>query len=169
MRTEMPDFDDIEDAENLEEQPERGSRKFVRDLENKVDSERELRKAAEAKAAAGEQAQRELAFVKAGIDTDKGGGKLLFKSYDGEMTADAIRKAAEEYDIIPTSQQESVKEELAGLQGIEQAGSNASAPTPPDLISQIRGAKSPQEAIELARKAGSVISTEEPGEFFDPR
>lgn len=64
----------------------------------------ELRAAAErGKAAAGEAAaaKRELAFVKAGIDTDAGVGKLLFESYQGEPTKEAVLAAASAYGIAP--------------------------------------------------------------------
>jgi len=46
-------------------------------------------------------ARCELAFVRAGIDTDKGPGKLLFQSYQGEPTAEAVLAAAKEYGIEP--------------------------------------------------------------------
>lgn len=51
-------------------------------------------------------ARRELAFLKAGIDTDAGPGKLLFKSFDGEPTKDAVLAAAAEYGITPTTGQQ---------------------------------------------------------------
>lgn len=63
------------------------------------------RKADEASAAKREAdaAKRELAFVRAGIDTENGPGKLLFKSYDGELTKEAVEAAAAEYGITPAS------------------------------------------------------------------
>lgn len=50
-----------------------------------------------------EQARRELAFAKAGIDTDSGVGKLLFQSYQGDPSKDAVLAAAAEYGINPTT------------------------------------------------------------------
>lgn len=44
-------------------------------------------------------AQRDLAFIRAGIDTESGPGKLLAKSYDGELDPEAITQFAEEYGI----------------------------------------------------------------------
>lgn len=44
--------------------------------------------------------RRELAFTKAGIDTTKGPGALLFKSYDGEASEEAVKAAALEYGVI---------------------------------------------------------------------
>ena len=39
-------------------------------------------------------ASRELAFVKAGIDTENGVGKLLAKTYDGELDPEAGKQFA---------------------------------------------------------------------------
>lgn len=47
-------------------------------------------------------ARRELAFAKAGIDTDTGVGKLLFQSYQGDASKDAVLAAAAEYGITFT-------------------------------------------------------------------
>jgi hypothetical protein len=56
---------------------------------------RRSRRTAEAEAA-----KRELAFLKAGIDLDSPGGKLLAKAYDGAPTVEAIKAAAVEYGVI---------------------------------------------------------------------
>lgn len=50
-----------------------------------------------------EAARRELAFAKAGIDTDSGVGKLLFSSYTGEPSKEAVLAAAAEYGITPAT------------------------------------------------------------------
>jgi len=44
-------------------------------------------------------AQRELAFMRAGIDTTKGVGKLLAKTYDGDLDPEEIQAFAQEYGI----------------------------------------------------------------------
>lgn len=44
-------------------------------------------------------ASRELAFVKAGVDTENGVGKLLAKTYDGDLDPEAIKAYAQEYGI----------------------------------------------------------------------
>lgn len=63
---------------------------------NDSDSLKQLRQAAEA----GRKAQREVAFLKAGVDTDSPIGKLLFKSYDGELDVEAIKASALEVGAI---------------------------------------------------------------------
>lgn len=54
-------------------------------------------KAAKREAAA---AQRELALVKAGIDTDTPLGKMFSTAYDGDLTSDAIKAAAAEVGLV---------------------------------------------------------------------
>ena len=44
--------------------------------------------------------KREMAFMKAGVDTDSKAGQLLFKAYDGELNTDSIK--AEWQELAPT-------------------------------------------------------------------
>jgi hypothetical protein len=80
-----------------------------------ADHLRELRDAAErgknaqAEAAA---ARKELAFVKAGIDTDAGVGKLLLQQFDGEPTKEAVLAAAAEYGITVGAPAETPQQEI---------------------------------------------------------
>ena len=48
-----------------------------------------------------DQLKREMAFMKAGVDTDSKAGQLLFKAYDGELETEAIQ--AEWQELVPTS------------------------------------------------------------------
>lgn len=48
-------------------------------------------------------ARRELAFVKAGIPTDSGPGKLLAETFKGEPTAEAVMAHAQAYGISLTA------------------------------------------------------------------
>jgi hypothetical protein len=43
--------------------------------------------------------KREMAFLKAGVDTDTKAGQLLFKAYDGELETEAIQ--AEWQELVP--------------------------------------------------------------------
>ena len=64
---------------------------------------KELREAADrGKKASQEldQMKREMAFLKAGVDTDSKAGQLLFKAYDGDLETDLIRIEAEELGIL---------------------------------------------------------------------
>jgi len=55
---------------------------------------------AKAEAAEGQAAKRELAFIKAGIDTSTPMGSLFTRAYDGEIDADAIKAAAVKDGVI---------------------------------------------------------------------
>ena len=83
----------------------------------------ELRKAAEGAKTArqeAERAKRELAFVKAGIDTDSKPAQALLNSYDGELTSEAIRAEAKEWSLI--------REEASAAQA------EATATAPPESV-----------------------------------
>ena len=47
-----------------------------------------------------DQLKREIAFMKAGVDTDSKAGQLLFKAYDGELDTESIK--AEWQELAPT-------------------------------------------------------------------
>lgn len=55
---------------------------------------REALKRSQAENAEGEAAKRELAFLKAGVDTSNPVGALFAKAYEGDLTAEAIKAEA---------------------------------------------------------------------------
>jgi hypothetical protein len=73
-------------------------RAHMRKLEKELKQERAARAEAEA-------AKRELAFVKAGVPLDNPVAKYFIKGYDGEITPEAIRAAAEEANLVQPSTQ----------------------------------------------------------------
>lgn len=76
-----------------------------RKLEADAKAGREAVAAAEAAKAEAQAAKRELTMMQLGIDPNAGPGKLFAKAYDGELTADAMRAAAEEFGVLATQQQ----------------------------------------------------------------
>lgn len=52
------------------------------------------------KAAKADSAERELVFLKAGIDTDTAVGKLALRGYDGDLTVDAVKAFGTEIGAI---------------------------------------------------------------------
>lgn len=101
----------------------------------------ELRKAAEGGKAAKAEAEalrRELAFVRAGIDTSTKPAQALIKSYEGELDAEAIKAEAAEWGLVQTAtstpaEAEEVSEqpdytEDAELQKMRDASSGNPAP-----------------------------------------
>ena len=64
---------------------------------------KELRDAAERGKKASQELdsmKREMAFLKAGVDTDSKAGQLLYKAYDGELETDLLRAEAAELGIL---------------------------------------------------------------------
>lgn len=51
------------------------------------------------------QLERQSLFKELGIDPSKGMGKLFAQAYDGEMTPEAVKAAAEEYELPLGTQQ----------------------------------------------------------------
>lgn len=104
----------------------------------------ELRKAAEGAKSAraeAEAARRELAFVKAGINTDSKPAQALLRSYDGELTTEAIRAEAKEWSLyseteaqpapaaeVPAEPQSVITDDERALQAMRD--DNAGSPAP---------------------------------------
>ena len=68
--------------------------KGVIDMADETSGIKELRDAAERGRQASqelEEMKREMAFMKAGVDTDTKAGQLLFKAYDGELDTESIK------------------------------------------------------------------------------
>ena len=65
-----------------------------------------------------QQLKRELAFFKAGIDTDDPRMKYFAKGYEGELSADAVRQAAMDAGFIQTQSaaQNAQNQEIASAQ-----------------------------------------------------
>lgn len=108
--------------------------------------------------------QRELAFTKAGIDTDKDPRLTYFaKGYDGEMTAEAIRQAAESAGFLTPSSASSVADaEMAALDRVSQASvGTASRTSDEDRVASLKqaGAQGRQALIaEMQRQGMSVTA-----------
>lgn len=109
----------------------------------------ELRKAAEGGKAAkreAELAKRELAFVKAGVDTDKKPARALLENYDGELTSDAIRAEATEWGLLEAAESteaspaESAAEAVAEAQATRESLEGRPAPDEPAQIGGVDAA-----------------------------
>lgn len=167
----MADNDEFDDElEGSEGEATQGNsgREYQRRLERERRDLKADNTAKDAKILEGLQAQKELAFLKAGVDTSKGAGKLLFKSYEGELTDAAIKAVAEEYDLVPTSQKEEVKAEIEQIREVSNASAGSGTSAAPTVFDEIKAAGktgNPDAVLALARKLGVPISFEEPGEM----
>ena len=157
------DNDEVLDTEDESGESGKDSRQFVRDLEKQAKAGKAAaREANEAKAEAN-AAKRELALLKAGIDTNSPTGKLFVKAYDGEISVEAIKAAAGEYGLIPTSQTAEIQNDMAALDRVSQASSGSTANIQPSVLDEIRNAQSPDEVLKLLTANNVNVSREQPG------
>ena len=110
-------------------------------------------KALEAQAKEAEAAKRELAFVKAGVDPDAAGAKWFVKGYDGEFTAEAIRAAAEEANLIPSQKKEVAAEQQAWNRVAQASRAGETSDAPVDYVQRFNNAKSAEEVMTLMAQA----------------
>jgi Tfp pilus assembly protein PilX len=116
--------------------------------------------ALKAKAEQAAEAERELAFVKAGIDPNSPLSKYFIKGYDGDLNPDAIKAAALEAQIIgerPVVEQTDVS---AWNRTNEAASGTTAGDEPVDFVAKIAGAENPAELekwLSEARKAQSSL------------
>ena len=131
--------------EDAKDQVERNPvRAQLRNLEAK-------NKELEAKLSAATEAQRKLAFVEAGVDITSPASRYFVKGYDGEMTADAIRQAAQETNLIGAMQTKpEVQAEQQAWNRVSKAKSLGENSEPEmDWNTKIRNAKSQDEVMQL--------------------
>lgn len=99
-----------------------------------------------------EQAKRELAFLKAGVNPENPMAKYFIKGYEGDLSTDAIRAAAQEANIIESSKP-SANEEQAWSR-VNRAASAAETSEPPvDYVERIKQARSKDEVMHLLAQA----------------
>jgi hypothetical protein len=101
------------------------------------------------------EAQRKLAFVEAGVDINAPASRYFVKGYDGDMTADAIRQAAQEVNLIGDTQQKpEVQAEQQAWNRVSKAKSLGESSEPiVDWNTKIRNAKSQDEVMQLLAQA----------------
>jgi hypothetical protein len=135
----VQEFDD-EQSEQTGKNPVRAR---MKQLETEVETLRE-------KAAEAEKLQKELAFSKAGIPMDAPMSKYFIKGYEGEFTPEAIRKAAEEANLIQGSQPETSQQEQQAWNRMKTASTAGQTSEPAvDWVSRINNAKDSNEIMQL--------------------
>jgi hypothetical protein len=118
----------------------------MRELEQQV-------KAFEAKAKEAEAAQRELAFVKAGVNPDSAAAKYFVKGYDGELTPEAIRAAAEEANLVSSEKKEAAGEQQAWNRVAQASRAGETSEPPVDYAQRLNNAKSSDEVMAIIAQA----------------
>lgn len=147
--------DDSQDQQQTDEKP------FVR-------MKREDIQALEQSAAAAKevpQLQKELAMARAGVDTESKLGKMFFKTYEGDLTKEAIIAEATEIGLlekqaeqqsIPADEKDSTKERQTLNNGATPPGDN---PTHPKDVAIATAKKVIEDGGKYEQAAGAYLTT----------
>lgn len=144
----MSDVMDSYDDETGEQAAKDPVRARMRQLEKELKAkEQELAEAA--------AARRELAFVKAGVPLDNPATKYFVKAYDGELTPEAIRSAAEEANFIQKTQvdaqSKTEQEAWNRVQKAQRAGETSEPVV--DWNTKINQARNQDEVMQILAQA----------------
>ena len=110
------------------------------------------------------KATRALEFVKAGVDVNTPMGRYFVNGYDGDLTTDAIKAAAEEAgllqakpqpaeDAIPATEQDALRQ-------MQQVSADAVPDGTRNWDAEIESAKSEQEVIDLHKARHGATSVQ---------
>jgi uncharacterized protein YigA (DUF484 family) len=144
----MSEFNDFDESGDEVQETRNPLRSRIKELESEIKSMRQ-------QAAEAEQAKRELAFVKAGIDTTDNAARYFVKAYDGELTSDAIKQAAVEARLLSSAPQdeEMQSEQQAWSRTNQVAAGAGSSFQVPDLQTRIANATSEAEVLAIMAEA----------------
>lgn len=145
----MSNFAD-EFYEDDDDQPETPSQNPVRARMKQL--EKELREANK-RLAESSELQKKVAFMEAGIPLDSPMSKYFIKAYDGELTAEAIRQAAEEAQLIASTPQVNDTDAKAWRETNKIAAGAEVAPGPPSWAKRINDANSESELMSIFAEA----------------
>lgn len=137
-------YDDDDDQSN--EPPQNPVRARMKQLEKEA---KELRR----QVAEFSQASREMNFMKAGIATDDPKFKYFVKGYDGELSPEAIRQAAEEAQLITPQSNPMDSDKQAWQQSNRIAAGSETAPPGPSWAKRIQDAASEEEVYAIFAEA----------------
>jgi len=143
----MSNIHEFED-DGVDEAPKDPVRARMRLLEKEA---AELKK----QVAEAEALKREMAFIKAGIPTDNPMSKYFVKGYDGDITPEAIRQAAEEANLIAKAADNAqAKTEADAWNRITRAQRAGETSDPiVDWNARINSAKNEQEVMQILAQA----------------
>lgn len=149
----------MSDANDFE--PEYEAPKQRNPLREQIDRQAEELKTKNAAIAEGEQAKKELLFLKAGVNTDSKIGQIFLKGYDGELNLEAIRAEAVEAKLIeatPSNADHAADRAALGRIGKAAAASDRLPPVA-DIAKEASEAKTPAELMEVRKKRQQLKQT----------
>lgn len=102
-----------------------------------------------------EAVKREMAFLKAGVPMDNPVAKYFVKGYDGEVTPEAIRQAAEEANLIAKAAENAQAKSEADAWGRITRAQRAGETSEPvvDWNAKINQARNEQEVMQILAQA----------------
>lgn len=142
----MSDFEDTYE----EDDDQQSSQNPVRARMKQLEKENRQKDALLAEAA---EAKKELAFLKAGIDTSDPKFKYFVKGYDGELVPDAIKMAASEAQLITPQPSIQDQDKAAWQQSNKIAAGAETGSEGPSWIKRIRDASSTDEIEAIFAEA----------------
>jgi hypothetical protein len=120
----------------------------ISELRRKLrESEKSAHGNAEA-AARAEAAERELAFLKAGVDPAKPAATWFIKGYDGDLSTDAIKKAAGDAGLLASAPTPGGVDASHQVAAIAQGAIDAATAGPFGGVSPVNHLENMQRALE---------------------
>lgn len=145
----MSNFDDYSEEDFTEQESNTGGNPVRARMKQ---LEKDLREAKQQLAQSAETTKK-LAFVEAGIPLDSPMSKYFIKGYDGELTPEAIREAAQEAQLIAPIQQVADTDKQAWRETNKIAAGSEVSPAPPGWIQRIEAANSEAEMMSIFAEA----------------
>lgn len=138
---------DFEFEDEAQDQSTRNPvRERMRELEAKV-------KQQEAMIAENANAARKLAFVEAGVDLASPATKYFIKGYEGDLTTEAIRAAAEEANLVSSQNDKNAGEKQAFDRMAKSAKAGEGSEPAVDWVQRMNSAKNSDEIMALIAQA----------------
>jgi hypothetical protein len=100
-----------------------------------------------------QEAKKEMAFVKGGLDMNHPMAKYFIKGYDGELEPDAVRQALEEAQLITPQPQMDASERQGWQETNKVAAGSEVSPPPPSWAKRIQDASSERELYAIFEEA----------------
>jgi hypothetical protein len=100
-----------------------------------------------------ETAQKEMAFIKGGLDMNHPMAKYFLKGYDGDLSPDAIKNALVEAQLITPEVQVDDQDKQAWRESNRIAAGSEVAPEPASWAKRINDAQSEQELMAIFAEA----------------
>lgn len=140
---------DYEDEESFADEPKQNPLRQA--FKQKEKETAELKKLL----ADAQEAKRELAFLKAGVNPDDPAAKYFVKAYDGELNPEAIQQAAYEARLISTPNN---GDEAAAWKRTENVAQGQGTAQPPvDWNKRINEATSEEEVLAILAEARELL------------